>query len=720
MAVIDVYQNQAQVGTPASNVSSVRPDMSGQLAVAKANAALTDTIVNGGQKLYEQIAVADVMKANNDYNMQMNKLQNELLQNKEENARDNLTKYEEGRQKIINNIMQKGPSTLRGVLGSKAFLNTIDRDWTGQRAQMERYTMGEMEKYQDTQLNLQAENSIKNIAANWRDDGTIDAELNRGNFMISARYANYGETKVKDAQNKYGGLLIGTAAMAAVGDEDYDRAGGIVQKYGHLMRASERLKIDQVINARKKSNQQLQTFSTLYEKYNGDFEKAAADYRQNNSNVNINKGLDWFKGIEGQQRGENQCANTVSEYIDVAGGDGRIKSSLADGMYRNAEQLGYAFKDRSQLRDGDIVFFQVDGSSYTASDDPNDVENGLKTGKAYMGITHTGVYDAKTGMVVQSGTSGVGKMALDGKSWKAVAYAHIGGRGTDETDMNKNLQELQTYFSTQNTRKRMAKDKAFDNFSSEAVRMFESGMTIEEALKQADVFGGTDLQMRSMARKAVGTAYSWANNVDVLGKRAASSGGGSGGTGKGLALGQKQKLIELLEGGYFRDKEEFEEFVLGYKPNKSEYDSLLTTYDNFYNGSGEYKYNWSNIESIVKASTGLKGEYAQMQWVGAKDAGKEFIQNYMAKNGVTPSDGEVIQACIDSLTKQTVALYRQPGWLWGTNEYAVEASGADLARAGIKSNGITPMGGGLYKVEMVDGRIFSMSGEDLKNRINNG
>lgn len=716
MAVIDVYENQAKLGTPASQTSGVHPDIGGQMALARANANLTNTMVEGGQKLYEQIAIADVMKANNDYNMQMSRLQNELLQNKEENARDNLTKYEEGRKKIINGIMQKGPSTLRGVLGSKAFYNTIERDWTGQRAQMERYTMGEMEKYQDTQLNLQTENSIKNIAANWRDDGTIDAELNRGNFMISARYANYGETKVKDAQNKYGGLLIGTAAMAAVGDEDYDRAGGIVQKYGHLMRASERLKIDQVINARKKSNQQLQTFSTLYEKYDGDFEKAAADYRQNNSNVNINKGLAWFKGIEGQQRGENQCANTVSEYIDVAGGDGRIKSSLADGMYRNAEQLGYAFKDRSQLRDGDIVFFQVDGSSYTASDDPNDVENGLKTGKAYMGITHTGVYDAKTGMVIQSGTSGVGKMALDGKSWKAVAYAHIGGRGMDETDMNKNLQELQTYFSTQNTRKRMAKDKAFDNFSSEAVRMFESGMTIEEALKQADVFGGTDLQMRSMARKAVGIAYSWANNVDVFGKRA-SSGSSGVSTGKGLAMGQKQKLTELLEGGYFNDKEEFSDFIRIYGPNKSEYDSLMTTYDNFCKGTGTYKYNWDEIESIVKASTDLKGEYAQMQWIGAKDAGREFIKNYMSKNGVQPSDSEVIQACIDSFTKRTVATYRQPGLLWGTNEYNVEASDADLARAGIKSNGITPIGGGIYKVEMIDGRIFSMSGEDLKNRI---
>ena len=716
MAVIDVYQNQAQVGTPASSVSSVRPDMSGQLAVAKANAALTDTVVNGGQKLYEQIAVADVMKANNDYNIQMNKLQNELLQNKEENARDNLTKYEEGRKKIINNIMQKGPSTLRGVLGSKAFFNTIDRDWTGQRAQMERYTMGEMEKYQDTQLNLQADTSLKNIAANWHDDSVIDAELRRGDFMIKSRYANYGEERVQYAKNKFGGLAVGTAAMAAMGEEDYDRAGAIVQKYGYLMNAEDRIKIDKAVNARKKSNMQLQSFDSLYDKYDGDYEKAAAEYRQTfGGNADINKGMEWFHSIEGQQRGANQCANTVSEYIDAAGGDEQLKSSLADGVYRNAEQRGYTFNDRSQLRDGDLVFFQVDGSGYTASDDPNDVENGLKTNKAYKGITHVGVYDAKSGMVIQSGTHGVGKMALDGQGWRAVGYSHIGGKRMDETELNENISKLQSYFATKDARKRMAKDKAFDNFSSQAVRMFESGMPIEEALAQADSFGGTDLKMREMARNAIKTAYSWANNVDIFGR---SGSGGAGG--KGLAMGQKEKLTELLEGGYFRDKEEFGDFVRGYGPNKSEYDSLLTAYDNFRDGKGVYSYNWGNIESIVKAGTGLKGEYAQMQWVGAQDAGKEFIRNYMAKNGVTPSDGEVIQACLDSFTKQTVATYTRPGWLWGTNEYAVEASPSDLARAGIKTDGITPIGGGLYKVEMKDGRIFSMSGEDLKNRINNG
>lgn len=720
MAVIDVYQNNSQVGAPAQRTSSVRPGMSGQMALAKADAGLTNTLVEGGQKLYEQMAVADVMKANNDYNMQMNKLQTELLQNKEENARDNLTKYEEGRQKIIEGIMKKGPATLRGVLGQKAFYNTIDRDWAGQRTQMERYTMDEMEKYQDTQLNNQYQLALKDIAANWNDEEALGAAIRRGEFMTAARYANYGQEKIKEAGDKWKAAVVSTAAQAAINadtSEGWARGGAILQGYGYLMNPDDRLRFDKMISAREKANNELNTFANIYAKYGNDVEGGIAEVLKNyTGTADVNKGLDFARGEEGKAWGSNQCANFVKRYIQMAGGDGDIGSSLADGTYLNAQKKGLTFADRKQLRDGDVVYWQVDGSSYAASDNPEDVHS---DSKAYKGITHVGVYDAKTGKVIQSGEHGVSAMDMDAEGYHVVGFSHIGGRAMDAAERDKLMESYTQYVSQRHSRERMTKDAAFNNFSSEAIKMFESGIPVEEALRQANVFGGYDEKLRDMARKAVATIYSWAGNRDVLGKRG-KLGGGSGSSGKGLAIGQKQKLTELLEGGYFEDKEEFAEFVLGYGPNKNEYDSLMKTYDNFQKGDGEYKYNWTNIEKIVKASTGLKGEYEQMQWVGAKDAGIEFIKDYMAKNGVSPSDNEVIQACIDSMTKQTVAVYSEPGWLWGTNEYNVEASPADLARAGIKKNGITAIGGGIYKVEMNDGRIFSMSGEDLKRRINNG
>ena len=42
MAVIDVYQNQAKLGAPAGQTSGARPDMGGQMALAKALRASMD------------------------------------------------------------------------------------------------------------------------------------------------------------------------------------------------------------------------------------------------------------------------------------------------------------------------------------------------------------------------------------------------------------------------------------------------------------------------------------------------------------------------------------------------------------------------------------------------------------------------------------------------------------------------------------------------------
>ena len=207
MAVINVFEAGAQLGSPASRASDVRPDMSGAAAVARADAQLVNTAVQGGFALYDQIAAADVMAANNTYNEKMAKLQTELMQNKEEHARDNLAKYEEGRQKIVGEILKNGPSTLRYGRNAAAFQNTIDRDWIGQRTQMERYQIGEMERYQDTQLNNQFASTLKDVVANYNDEEALQGYMNRGAFMAEMRYRNYGAERI-EAANRISGMQL--------------------------------------------------------------------------------------------------------------------------------------------------------------------------------------------------------------------------------------------------------------------------------------------------------------------------------------------------------------------------------------------------------------------------------------------------------------------------------------------------------------------------------
>ena len=263
MSVINVFEAGAKLGPQASNVTNVRPDMSGSMAVAKANTQLANTVATGSMQIYDQITSADIMKANNEYNDKMAKLQTKLLENKEENARDNLTKYEEGRKKIIGEVF-KNNSSLRYGRAAQALQQTMDRDWIGQRTQMERYQLNEMEKYKDTQLNNQYLATLKDISVNYNDDAAIVGSLNRGKTMTEQRYAGYGSERIKQANDKWQAQVIGGAVTAAISADNYERAGELLQGYGYMMDPAQRMQLDKVISARQKSDRELSMFDSIY------------------------------------------------------------------------------------------------------------------------------------------------------------------------------------------------------------------------------------------------------------------------------------------------------------------------------------------------------------------------------------------------------------------------------------------------------------------------
>lgn len=636
MAVIDVYQNQAKLGAPAGQTSGARPDMGGQMALAKANAALTNTVVEGGQKLYEQIAVADVMKANNDYNMQMNKLQNELLQNKEENARDNLTKYEEGRQKIINNIMSKGPATLRGVLGSKAFYNTIDRDWTGQRAQMERYTMGEMEKYQDTQLNNQYQSALKDVAANWNDGEVFDSMLRRGEFMTAARYANYGQEKITEASNKWKAAVAKTAVQAAISadtSEGWARGGELLQAYGYLMNPNERLQYDSMISARQKSNDELNTFASVYAKYGNDIEGGvAALMAMRTGTANVAKGLAFAQGEEGKAWGSNQCANFTKEYIRQAGGDPDVGSSLADGTYLNAEKKGLTFTDRKQLRDGDIVYWQVDGSKYAASDNPDDVHSSTK---AYKGITHVGIYNAKTGKVIQSGEHGVAELALDEAGYHTVGYSHIGGRAMDAVEQEEMKKAYRAYAMNAINTKKMNTNLMTENAADEMFAAYNNG--------ERD-----PAYFENMARRIAGNDYSVYQKLHSVAKAFSTSANYT------LTLGERLELQDRLDAGGMNPED-----LISYLGGKGcSVDTIMkyvkenkTAIKNKEKGEGVQGFDWSGVMAAFYGEMGGRNKIPDEWKPGLERVAKRAVNDYIKTNNANPSVTFVMNVLKEALVK---------------------------------------------------------------------
>lgn len=690
MAVINVFESSAQLGAPADNRANFRPDNSGAMAVAKQNANTVNTIVEGGNKLYEQMAVADVMKANTDINTKMNDVRNKLLQNKEQNALNNMATYETERKKIIDEVVRKGPSTLRSVMGNRALMATVDKDWTSRKDFMERYQYGEMEKYQDTQLGNQYRLTLQDVATDYTDPAALDNDISRGAAFASYRFLNYGPERVQAEQARWRSAAVATAVQAGLTADNYDRAGELLQQFGKDLAPSVKMRFDKVIQERKKSDNQILAFDALYQQYGDNIEGALAAIRTKTGLSDTAAGMTFAQGELGKQYGVNNCANFVSNVITAAGGTETLKSSTADGMYRNAENDGLTFSERSQLQDGDVVYWSPEGSGFVPSSDPNAVNS---DDKAYMGITHVGVYDAKTGKVIQSGSHGVAAIDID--TYNVVGFSHIGGRALGPTEQKAQLDAYRTYYANQKRDKRLADDALFDDWSKNLFAMKDQGVPWDQAIKQAEQWAGNDLDKLKAARSAVQTIYAVT--------QAPGSSGSSGGAGSGLGYGLKNGMKNALSTGQFGDKREFMEAAGLLGASKAEYNALADMYDNWSAGKGEFAFDWTDIKQEVMNGSKLKGGAAAAQWNGARAAGEQFIKEYVMNNHKQPTDYEVVDYCRKSLAVSHYGSYvTDYGTLWDTTE-DLDLSQAQLARAGIKS--VEKVSDDMYEITYADGTV---------------
>lgn len=629
MAVINVFEAGAKLGPQASNVTNVRPDMSGSMAVAKVNTQLASTVATGSMQIYDQITSADIMKANNEYNDKMAKLQTKLLENKEENARDNLIKYEEGRKKIIGEVF-KNNSSLRYGRAAQALQQTMDRDWIGQRTQMERYQLNEMEKYKDTQLNNQYLATLKDISVNYNDDAAIVGSLNRGKSMTEKRYAGYGSEKIKQANDKWQAQVIGGAVTAAISADNYERAGELLQGYGYMMDPAQRMQLDKVISARQKSDRELSMFDSIYAASGKDIEAGVRALQSRYGTADIQKGKAFIEGELGKNYGSNQCANFVKGYIQVAGGDESITSSLADGTYRNAEEKGLTFSDRTQLRDGDIVYWRVDGSGYSTSNNPEDVNS---DSKAYKGITHVGVYNAKTGKVIQSGSHGVSELALDAKGYNVVGFSHIGGKAMSLTEQAQLEKDYRAYAMGRINQQKTAVNLMVENACDEMMAAYNQGE------RSPEYFMG-------MAKRIAGNDYSAYVTLTNVAKSF------SGGTRK-PTLEEQLEIEDAIErGGLGQDELVTKLQQAGYSADTTmKYVRMLKQANK--NNTNE-KFDWNGIMGALKARVGsdkIPAEWMPGLRLYGKRAVREYIEDPNRGNGKAPTVDWVLDTLQDGLVK---------------------------------------------------------------------
>ena len=225
---LETFLAGAQVDAPASRVDRVNFDNSGERMLQKANAELEQTVLGLGNGLLNRRIETDVMAANGEYNTRMDALAVKLMSNKEGAAQDNVQLFEDGRKKVMEEVLKKFRYAGSGA-GKQAFLASADRDWSSQRRRMALYQAGELEKYQNTALTQQKSLMLGQVASQFKEDDVLSEMIDRGDVMVATRFKDYGAERVGQEQHIFRAEVVTAAVQAALAEKDWERANDLLE-----------------------------------------------------------------------------------------------------------------------------------------------------------------------------------------------------------------------------------------------------------------------------------------------------------------------------------------------------------------------------------------------------------------------------------------------------------------------------------------------------------
>ncbi len=674
MAVIDVYQPGAKLGAPANNTSRVRPDNSGQIAIARENAGLARTFAVGVENIQEQIATADVMAANNEYNRRVTELENKLMLNKESNAFENVKKLDVGRRQIMGDILQKGPQTLRYGAGNRAFVNSADRDYINQRARMQRYQIAEAERYQDTQLNLQLENSMKNVAADYSDNAIMD-NIYRGDVAVAARYFNYGPERIALEQNKYRAALAKTAVDSAFATGDNAGAERILNDYRSLFTPAEYNRYKNAVYEYRAQEYEYNLADSLIEQY-GDNEAAIeaalenGDYMAYTPDGKLDlepPGDTWIAkegaSLDGAQQQTRSGFAELAAWYKAQSGEPLLVTSGTDSTDLHA--AGKRSHGGGWKVDVASDWLEV----------PENRRRFIQYGKS-LGVVTLDEY------ANPSAKSTGGHLDLD-----FTDYNGGGRRKLNFTERRRTMANVRSRLK----QRRAAEKEYIDNFTDGMINTIYSwqqqGVTRAQAEQQIKRMAGANIKMGKSLLDAVDYFY--------------------GGGGKGMESWEIDATNDLLAAGQFQNAEEYRQYLQLKGASAKQLYEANKTYQQWRKGEGEFAYDWNSIKDEVCA--GLKDDAAKMAWRDAQARGKLYIAEFTAKNKRQPTRYELVDYLREGNTKHYYGVWRDEDTIGFSNW--VEISDNRLAASGIGS--VERIDNDLFDVHYLDGRREQMNGYRL-------
>ena len=243
--------------------------------------------------------------------------------------------------------------------------------------------------------------------------------------MAADRFANYGEERIKLEAQKAAATMVGTALSKAIAEEDYSRVDEIRNKYAHYLNPEQSLSAMKLSHKIAGENEEILFGQEAYAVCGNDPEKLkqyVIDH-YSGSNVNMDEGHRFYAQTKGSPYrlgaaefgtagfdGHFDCGAWTKAYAKKVGLGGLITDRTADGQWEIMKSKGRAFHDKGKLQDGDFVFWTHTGGEEGAD-----------------GVAHVGIYDEKTGKVMQSGNHGVAEIDVD--TYDVVGFGRGAGGG---------------------------------------------------------------------------------------------------------------------------------------------------------------------------------------------------------------------------------------------------------------------------------------------------
>lgn len=627
----------------------------------------------------EQIDSVNVQAASNEYTKRLNDLlynqDNGLMNTKMQGADGIAAKFEEEEKKIRQEVGKQ--YRFFSPKGTMVF-DRLTNNSAAQRYELVRkHQTQQFEAYKDVTFNNAIELNTVTAADNYTDAGIVDDNIREAILSTRSRLNGQGEEVIRASERKVVSGIAQQVIARAYAQGNIDSAETYIEKYGRYMDPKTLTGYAKNVYATRMSTMQEVTAKSLLSRF-GDNMEAAYNYINSaefGGNGNADSSVAWFKDMsdKGEGWGVNTCTKGVNAAL-MAGGYKPI-NTWAPTAWEEQKAAGRTFTDRSQLRNGDIVYWDSAGD--------NDA-------------SHVGIYDAKTGKVYQSGTSGFKPISLD--AYKLIGFSHPQGKAATPEERKKLFAAYRQELALNKQFELQREQKAMEDTENEFFEMYRNGITDPEAYRMAAAqHAGDDPKL---FRKTLIAANSYARLAGGASGSSSGSGSGSGSSKTDPLL--EYKLTNMLNNGVTPTA--VMDFMDNPENNFTAKDKAkaLDVLEKRVQGKGQFAYEWEGIKDVVMAD--YKQKDKNYAWGNVQQRLIYDINAYRAQHGGQDPDRATVaewgrQALVDGIS------YQVPGRVFGTN--TVTTNEAAAAAHGIMRVTSNPAGG--KNVVLRDGRSVNIT-----------